>query len=96
MTDQQQTEKPSELTALDKAWGEINALGGYASNETEEAINDTVGAALAILEKHGARDPITVRHTHVAGTTVGKPGDTCAVCGHDFRHEIHHRMAFHD
>lgn len=53
-------EQKTEMTALDRAWGEINALGGSASNETEEAINDTVGKALAILENHGARDPLAV------------------------------------
>lgn len=81
-----------ELTALDKAWGEINALGGYASDEIGEARNEVIGGALAILENLGARDPVTVMHTHVAGTTVGKHIDTCAVCGHDLRHEIHHRL----
>ena len=28
-------------------------------------------------------------HCHVAGTTVGKHIDECAVCGHDIRHPIH-------
>jgi hypothetical protein len=30
-------------------------------------------------------------HTHVAGTTVGKDIDECAVCGHDLRHPVHAR-----
>lgn len=29
------------------------------------------------------------RHTHVAGTTVGKHIDECATCGEDIRAEIH-------
>lgn len=28
-------------------------------------------------------------HCHVAGTTVGKDIDECAVCGHDIRSAIH-------
>jgi hypothetical protein len=29
------------------------------------------------------------RHTHAAGTMVGKDIDECARCGHDIRHAIH-------
>ena len=39
--------------------------------------------ALIVLEQ---RD-----HHHVAGTTIGRPIDECAVCGHDIRHPIHIR-----
>lgn len=82
------------LTALDRAWGEINALGGYCADTdaTGCAVNDTVSKALAILEGLGAVDPLTKKHMHVAGTTVGKHIDTCAVCGEDLRADIHARL----
>jgi hypothetical protein len=82
------------LTTLDRAWGEINALGGSADPDdfAGRERNNTVREALAILEKHGARDPLTVRHYHVAGTTVGKHIDTCAACGNDLRSDIHFRV----
>ena len=43
--------------ALDRSHAEINAIGGVATSEIEEAINDTVLKALAILEDCGAMDP---------------------------------------
>lgn len=32
------------------------------------------------------------KHTHKSGEMVGKHMDTCATCGHDIRHSIHHRL----
>jgi hypothetical protein len=83
------------LTALDRAWGEINALGGYCADSDVVgcAVNDTVGKALAILERLGAVDPLTKKHMHIAGTTVGKDIDTCAVCGEDLRADIHSQIS---
>jgi len=40
------------------------------------------------LRVHGTFDQ---PHCHVAGTTIGKDIDECAVCGRDLRHEIHHK-----
>lgn len=46
---------------LNEAHYRINALGGVASNEIEEAINETVGKCLAIIEELGGVDPLTLR-----------------------------------
>lgn len=49
-----------------------------------EAAYEAAKKALIVAE---GRD-----HTHVAGTTVGKGIDECAVCGHDIRDPIHLRI----
>jgi hypothetical protein len=32
------------------------------------------------------------RHGHVSGATIGKNADECAMCGSDFRDEVHFRI----
>lgn len=41
--------------------------------------------ALRIFSMHENAKP----HTHVAGTTIGKHIDECAVCGQDLRCDVH-------
>ncbi len=45
--------------------------------------------ALCFLEGYYAHLQKDLRHTHVAGTTVGLDIDTCALCGKDIRNDIH-------
>ena len=49
---------PAPATALDRAYADINALGGYVDRKEPEAVarDELLGAVLTILERHGARD----------------------------------------
>lgn len=58
--------------------------------------DEAFGELLALIDTHPAliamsRDPKLMTHIHVAGTTVGKHIDECAVCGQDLRSSIHER-----
>lgn len=46
-------------TELDKAWEEINALGGYVApnDEVGKGYDKAIGDALDIIERLGGRDP---------------------------------------
>lgn len=44
------------VASLDRAWADINALGGAPTNPEEEAFNDAILKALTILEGLGATD----------------------------------------
>lgn len=49
---------PAPATALDRAYADINALGGYVDRKDPEAVarDELLGEVLTILERHGARD----------------------------------------
>jgi hypothetical protein len=52
------------ISALDLAWEEINALGGVAEkgNEREQGFVAAIGKGLAVIEKLGGSDPLPKRH----------------------------------
>jgi len=49
------------VTPLDLAWEQINALGGVPSNAIEEAQCETINQCLAIIEALGGQDPLPIR-----------------------------------
>jgi hypothetical protein len=49
------------ITPLDRAWAEINALGGVPTTDADCAYCAGIEAALAVIERLGGRDPVQVR-----------------------------------
>lgn len=50
-----------QITPLDLAWEEINALGGLPSTEAESYYNRAINDALALIEALGGSDPAPKR-----------------------------------
>ena len=55
----------------------------------EGARNSNQAAEDALQTAYEALFPPNQPHMHVAGTTVGKHIDECALCGRDLRNPIH-------
>jgi hypothetical protein len=49
------------ITSLDRAWEQINALGGVAIPGDSPAYGEAIDAALAVIEALGGRDPLQIR-----------------------------------
>lgn len=54
--------KVPEITALDTLWENVNAQGGVATNEIEEATNAQIGKVLEMIEALGGNDPAPKRY----------------------------------
>lgn len=50
--------------ALNKSWYEVNALGGCPRTDVEIAVTEAINAALEILTKNGACDPLRQMEPH--------------------------------
>jgi hypothetical protein len=50
----------SAMSELDKAWQEINALGGHVAPDDDHGLGyiKAIGDALDIIEKLGGKDPL--------------------------------------
>lgn len=78
-------------TILQTARGHLGAAIKQSIDSDDQIIMNHVRAAYALLRFVG---PYSVQpHMHVAGTTVGRHIDECAVCGQDLRCEIHSSAA---
>lgn len=72
----------------DGTWIEFKASDGKSWSLKAEDMKPAGPLMQSALEQW-IKDRRSERHTHVAGTTVGKDIDECAKCGQDLRADIH-------
>ena len=67
----------------------IGHLGAALSQETPSDDKIIMGHIRAAYEAAEAIQKGINRHYHIAGTAIGNSADQCAMCGKNFRDEIH-------
>lgn len=74
-------------TILETARNHLSAAVHQSIDSDDQIIMNHVRAAYELLRFVG---PYSIQpHMHVAGTTVGRHIDECAVCGQDLRCAVH-------
>jgi hypothetical protein len=74
---------------VDRTRGQNWKDAGTPPMDRADAV-EYIASRLRVISDSGyTRPAYEGPHPHVAGTTVGKDIETCAICGHDIRHSIH-------